>query len=85
MCKDKQYYINIYNKGLEEDRQHYIGEYGNDFDFDPNQFIETIEEIVGYYLIYYKDEALKIWLENLVCVKQKNVTDGEVTTILKTI
>lgn len=44
--------------------------------------VETVEEIVGYYLVNYKDQALTVWKENLAFSKNKYTTDEEVTRIL---
>lgn len=47
--------------------------------------VETVEEVVGYYLVNYMDEALQTWKENLSFSKSDKATDKEVTRILETI
>ena len=81
--KTKEDYINAYYEGIEEERQIYIKEVGNDIDFEcDDSFINTVDEIVGYYLVRHSEAPLEIWLENLKNSKCKWETDDEVTKIL---
>lgn len=79
----KQNYIDAYFAGIEEARQLYIKEVGNDNNFEcDDSFIDTAEEIVGYYLVRHSETPLKTWLKNLESSKCKWATDAEVTKIL---
>ena len=67
----------------DERRQEYIKENGNYNNFDSldcDYF--TASEIVGYYLETYREEAYKIWLENLKYSENILDNDDEVTRIL---
>lgn len=79
----KQVYVDRYNHLVEESRQSYIKEHGNDKNFDPS-VVEgmTAEEIVGYYLVCYGDDALSTWSDNLSHATVNHVTDEQVTAIL---
>jgi len=83
--KTKQEYINEYLMESEEGRQIYIKEVGDDFNYDDLNYIESVNGIAGYYLLTYKDDALKVWLNNLNNAKQKWSTDEKITEILKTL
>lgn len=85
--KDKQKFIDIYNAIVNKDKQRYIEEHGTDAEYDwshATEYISTAEEIVGYYITWYKNDALKEWLNN---VEKKHwlseVEDNKVTLILK--
>lgn len=67
--KDKQYYLDliegIYNEVKTQIKNE--GEDETDFDFGvelDNRIDYTEEIIVGYYLLYYDDEALEMWEYN---------------------
>lgn len=81
--KSKQYYIDVYNQAIEDERQLCIKENGNDYYFEwDDSFIDTAEEIVGYYLVRHSEEPLETWLYNLENSRCKWTTDDEVTKIL---
>ena len=82
--KTKQDYINAYYDGIEEQRQIYIKEVGNDIDFEcDDSFIDTVDEIVGYYLVRHSEAPLTTWLKNLEDSKCKWETDKGVTKVLQ--
>ena len=91
MIKDKRYYINAFTKESDEGLQEFLLN-GRDIDeYDENEFIASVEAIVGYYLESYCDNPLETWLVNLEFYrsrwkKEKEATfkhDEEVTRILK--
>lgn len=49
---------------------------------ESDEDIMTVEEIVGYYLFNYKEEALSMWTYNLKYARYKWSTDEEVTKVL---
>lgn len=89
--KDKTYFTEIFNKKwdacLKEAEKEIKENSGNAdiiTDVATEIFEETAnaEEIVGYYIMYHKDSALRDWLDN---TKGINFTeqDAEVDKILK--
>lgn len=70
---DKNYYLNKYNKKMEKCHKVALEEKESGCDMDieflaTHEFEETadVEEIVGYYLAYYEDNALSVWLKNII-------------------
>lgn len=89
--KDKTYYTDIFNKKWDvclKEAEKDIKENGGKADIITDVateiFEETanVEEVVGYYIVYHKDSALKDWLGNTEGI---NFTeqDKEVDRILK--
>ncbi|MCM3387299.1 hypothetical protein M3649_04020 [Ureibacillus chungkukjangi] len=80
---NKEYFINhyeiAYNEAKEEYIQHNNGVDDGCFDFED---VNTIELIVGYYLVYYGDNALNQWLENLDGSGYQWNTDEGVSNVL---
>ena len=76
--KDKQYYINCYYKTVDKARE----ELGDEMSYTFAE-VETVDEIVGYYLVWHEDDFLETWLENLLLSGVKRSHDGKVTKILK--
>lgn len=81
MGKGKDYYISVYDNYVKDYLQKYEEENGNLDKADSMESIETAEEIAGYYLSVYGEEALDTWLENLT-YGIGHSTDKEVTKIL---
>jgi len=81
--KTKQDYIKIYKEHINNERKLYMEERsGNDTGFD-YQGADTIEEIIGYYLLWYGKQAFNIWLENLRRKRYNTLWDKEITEKLK--
>ncbi|QST02194.1 hypothetical protein IMZ31_22335 (plasmid) [Pontibacillus sp. ALD_SL1] len=76
MVKTPEEYLEIHNAYLKEAVEHEGEE-------DPYSYPMTAEEVVGYYLAYYGEEAYETWMENLKDAPNKHDTDEEVTRILK--
>ena len=89
LIMDKQYYINCYNNAIENDRQDYIEAIGNDNDYSCSNIEPylSVDEVVGYYLEWHKEEALIKWADNLNYLRNKQELNSkfikEVTNILK--
>ena len=81
MLKDKKYYVDVYNKMVDDYLDNYKKENGNLNNADSMTYIETAEEIIGYYISTYNNEALNVWLENLK-YSPVRYTDEEVTKVL---
>lgn len=77
MCiKNKEYYINVYNKLIEEDKLEYIKKHGTNNGWDSSSIDITIntskdyksinraDQVVGLYLTWYGEYALNVWLSN---------------------
>ena len=50
-----------------------------------DEAVTTADEIVGYYLVNYGDEALIQWKENLSLSRWQYPTDSDVTRILENV
>lgn len=89
--KDRQYYINkhkeLYDQCLVEAGSENADDVTAGADTIYNEYA-TAEHIVGYYLSWYEEAALKTWEENLAYSKKRweieeTEIDKEVTQILK--
>lgn len=74
MIKDKEYYIDIFNKKWDSslnEADKNIKENGgssNILSYIATEIFEetaNAEEIVGYYIMYHKDSALRDWTDNI--------------------
>ena len=66
--KDRQYYINLHKELYDECLVEAGMENANDVTAGADTLYNvaaTAEHIVGYYLFWYGDEAMKIWNNNL--------------------
>lgn len=74
------YYVDIFNKKYDK----CLEEENYDTDLAIENFEETsnTEEVVGYYIMYHKEHALKYWLCNTNGIKMSK-QDKEVDKILK--
>lgn len=89
--KDKKYYEEVWNKFWNECLQDAKAEFEkSDFDEDDIKNAATVifedtanaEQVVGYYIIYHKDDALQDWVDNTKGIKLSE-QDKEVDRILK--
>ena len=83
--KGKEYYITKYEDRIAEIYEEFVDDGIIDKDlFCENWFGETAnaEEVVGYYFVYYKDDAMKTWLKNTKHIEMTE-QDKEVTEIFK--
>lgn len=96
----KEEYKDIYIKAVERERDDIIAQIKEDLgDVDIDEWLRyeiwyaaecslaedmNAEEVVGYYIYYYGDDALKMWLTNILLLFS-NLTpqDKEVTRLLK--
>ena len=88
--KDKKYYTDLYEKAMEEAKLDFIDENGSLDDFcysnAEGHYIETVGEMVGYYIYYYEDEAFDTWWKNIGGERESSKLSEEdklVTKILK--
>lgn len=81
--KTKQEYIKAYDKLFEEGLQEHLQDGGSRDNYDSAMYISNVDEIMGYYLELYGDDALQTWLDNLTPAQQTFPTDTEVTNKLK--
>ena len=92
MKKNKEYYIQkhqeLWQKCMEEAESRNADDVELAADSLYNDYA-TEEHVVGHYLYWYGDSALKIWTENLTSIKKRTKgwaesdTDKAVTKILK--
>ena len=87
--KTKHDYISIYDNGVQRrfEEAERLFERGlcEDPIFEANEDFEytaTVDEIVGYYLTIYGDEAYKVWSFNIENIKKTN-RHKEIDSILK--
>lgn len=87
LMRDESYYINIYNNLCEHSQSEWIKENGSLKGYDcsvSDSNVETVDEVVGYYLSIYDERALEQWLDNLsIHSNNTKVFDRDVTYILK--
>lgn len=78
--KDKEYYIAQYNNKWNE----CLSESNSDVDEAMDAFNECAndEEVVGYYIVYHQEDALRDWKDN-TDGKQMTEQDLEVDKMLK--
>ncbi len=95
--KDKEYYINCYNKTYDRYLEEAKKNGSVDSEDTANEMFDktaTVEEVVGNYLVYHGDYAFSDWMENLTFYTErskekqeefppiKRKQDAEVTRIL---
>lgn len=81
----RDYYMEKYNRKLDEIRLQLAAFHEDEEDCEPNQDDEmdlfnedaTTEEIVGYYFCWHKDEALRTWLDNIRVFPLDEVEDSQ--------
>lgn len=86
---NKNYYLSKYEKLYDACYNEAFNNYSNNIVEVTNELFECqadVEHIVGYYLYYYKNEAMDVWKENLSFAKERGYfetdTDKKVTNIL---
>ncbi|MBQ4523409.1 MAG: hypothetical protein IJA10_10750 [Lachnospiraceae bacterium] len=80
----KNYYIEVYNKKWDECLEEAKKENAKDIGETTTYIFEescNAEEVVGYYLVYHGEDALKDWRTNTEGIKM-SVQDLEVDKIL---
>lgn len=90
MILSKDYYVNAYYKFYDKCIEQAQEEGAEDVSIAADQIFEetaTIEAVVGYYLVTYKEDAFKIWKERLNFIVQwkkikASKKDKDVTNIL---
>ena len=81
---DKKYYINLYNDLIKSTIEETAEQNGDVDNAIANaESCMGVNEIVGYYLVNYPENYLKIWVNNTQGKTDKYIQ--EVTTILKEI
>lgn len=83
--KSKEYYVEKYNRKWKECFDETSKNGSKDSGYDATiLFDETAnaEEVVGYYLVYHKENPLQDWLENTEGINLSE-QDKEVTRVLK--
>lgn len=83
---NKDYYIQKYENRMMEIYEEFKNDNGikNLNEYCAEWFDETAnaEEVVGYYFVYYKENPLNEWLNNLKYAYEVTEQDNEVTKIL---
>lgn len=86
MAKDKSYYECLYLHRIDELDKEMKDVCGDSYDGTQTavEFDQTAnaEEIAGYYIYHYKENALRQWLDNIYGLNLTEM-DEEVTKILK--
>lgn len=81
--KNKEYYTKKFEEYCEWEKAEYLNAGGEEHRFEHLYEYINEEEIVGYYIEMYGDDALKTWEENLQYVDELTESDIEVTRILE--
>lgn len=79
---DKQYYIDWYLKEYEDGLTEHIENGGTESNYYSDEYIYSVNAIVGYYILTYSDYALKQWNTNLSLTNNNYTTDKDVSDIL---
>lgn len=79
---DKQYYIDRFYQQMDEYYEEYPEARKNDYECNVTDAVDTVDSVVGYYIVFYGDNARETWVDNISNIEKLTQLDLEVSKIL---